>query len=179
MAQKIEAGRYEARIVNYGIGTTKAGNPQVMVLFEFEDKDQDRHEITWYGTLKEGRGQEITIDSLLVMGMVGNDLTALADGVESGLLNVDSPVNITVALETTEQGQTFAKVQWVNALGGKAFRDKLSKNEAQVKLGALNLKGAVMSRRKETGIQDTGQTYKKASGGFDSYNPAEEDDLPF
>src|SRR5690606_25930509 len=133
--KKLVPGKYEAKPKQWGLGTTSKGNPQVIVLFGIDDQDGDHHEMTWFGTLKEGRGQEITLDSLLFMGFKGNDLTTLADGVEGGALDMDTPVSITIAEETNEKGQTFMKVQWVNRVGGAAFKDALSKKEAQVKLG--------------------------------------------
>lgn len=159
MANKIEAGIYEAKIIDYGIGTTKAGDPQMMILFEFNDLDNQRHEITWYGSVKSPKAQEITAKTLLYCGMTGNDPMEIADGVSTNILDAVTPVKITIELEPKQDGLgTFAKVAWVNRAGNGAFAKRLSKSEAKVKLGALNLKGTMMIARQDTGIQDKPRT---------------------
>ena len=167
MANKIEPGKYEARIVNYGIGQTKAGDPQVMVLLEYLDKDGQSHEITWYGHVKSPEAANITAKALLCCGMRGNEIGDLADGVESGVLDTETPVKITVELEPKQDGNgTYARVKWINRLGGQAFQGRLTKSDAKLKLAPLNLKGAMMMARQETGIAD-----KPKSDNFD--------DIPF
>jgi hypothetical protein len=171
----IQPGIYQAKIVDYGIGHTKAGDPQVMILFEFNGAEGQRHEMTWLGTLKEGKGQEITLKALLTCGMRGNDIDALADGVVSNILDVNSPVNITLQLEPNQEGKQVLRVKWINAVGGKVFRDKLSRNEAKIKMGALNLKGAMAAVRAETGIKDAPR--QQAVG--QSFSPDDQDDIGF
>lgn len=150
---RIEAGIYEASILDYGIGETKAGYPQVMIRFGFTDKDGHLHEMNWYGSLKEGKAQEITCKALLACGMKGNDLNALTDGVPSNTLDCSTNVRITIEEEPKEDGTgSRMKIRWINPLGG--LTKKLTKSEANVKLGALNLKGVMMAARAETGIQD-------------------------
>lgn len=157
---QIEAGNYQAKIVDYGIGATKSGDPQVMVLFEFSDAEGQRHELTWFGTLKEGKGQEITLKALLTCGMVGNEVENLAEGVLSNVLDVDTPVQIVVEREAgrdqsgSPTAQTYPRIKWINRLGGTAFANKLTKHDAKFKMSALNLKAAVMDMRQKTGVKD-------------------------
>lgn len=175
MAKEIKAGRYTASIVNYGITQKEGKDPQVAILFEFEDQDRDRHEMTWFGTLKEGKGQEITLKALLACGMTGNDVAALADGVESNVLDAATPVSIVMAQQTYE-GKTHMRVQWVNTLR-TGFQGKLDKGEAKVKLGALNLNAQLAFLRNELGIKDQPRS---AMNGTQSMAPVDtNDDLPW
>lgn len=170
--QKVEAGMYEASILDYGISLTQAGKPQVVIRFGLTDKNGDLHELNWYGSLNEGKAQEITCKALLACGMKGNDLNILADGIPSGVLDTSTHVKVTVAHEEQEDGTTRARIKWINPLGG--LTKKLTKSEASVKLGALNLRGAMMTARTETGILDR-PAPKQAVG--QSQGPSEDDDF--
>lgn len=147
----IAAGRYSAKIKGYGIGTYKDGSPKVMILFSFKDADEKQQELTWAGSLKEGRAREITIDALLVCGLRGEDIKALAGGVETGLLSTENDVSIVIEHEEYE-GKTYARIKWVNPAGGGAFK-KSTIAEVQ-KMAGLDLKTDVLARRKETGISE-------------------------
>lgn len=153
MATKIEAGIYEAKIIDYGIGQTKAGDPQVMILFEYNDNDGQRHELIWYGSLKE-KAIPYTMKTLLYCGMNCNDPMELAEGIPSNILDAATPLKITVELEQKNDGTgTFAKIAWVNRASTGGLAKRITKSEAKIKMGALNLKGAMLVARQETGIQ--------------------------
>lgn len=149
----INAGKYIARIKDFGVGTTKAGDPKAMVMFTLKDENGTSHDMTWNGSLKEGRAREITIDALLICGLKGDDLSRLSMGVESGILDVNSDVQLDIQHESFE-GKTSAKIKWVNRPGGAAFRDKLTPDLAVQKMAGLNLKADIAARRKETGLAD-------------------------
>lgn len=174
MAQKITAGIFEARISNYGITVTKEGHPQVAILFDYNDHDGTPHEVTWFGTLKEGKGQEFTLKSLLYCGFSGSDPADLADGANTGLLDTMTPVKITIE-EQEYNGKRQMKVAWINRIGGAI--KSITKSEAKLKMGALNLKGALAAARQETGIkaeqrtnvpkQAVGQSFPEPGSDFD------------
>jgi hypothetical protein len=142
----IPDGRHLANVINYGIRDTSSGDPQVSVRFKLI---QDGSEITWFGSLKEGKAQEITFDTLQrVLGMQGDDLNALAGGSGSGILDEKKDVEIVVANEEW-QGKIRTKVKWVNEIGG--FTKKNLDIKATTKLKSLN--AAFKARRKETGAK--------------------------
>ena len=144
---KIPNGRHQARVIDYGLTETKAGDPQVRVKFKLVG---DGSEITWFGSLKEGKASEITIDSLLVCGLHGTDLLILEGGSGSGALNEEKIVSIVVEDEEYN-GKTTTKVKWINSLDGGA--KKLSDN----KKGSLKrYSQLVKARRVELGIKDAG-----------------------
>lgn len=143
--------KYTARIKDYGIGTTKAGDPKAMVMFTFKDENGTSVDMTWSGSLREGRAREITIDALLVCGLKGNDLSKLAQGAESGVLDLNRDLSITVE-EEEYNGKTYKKIKWINAPGGAGFRD-IDPSTVK-KLTGMNLSGDVEARRKQSGIKD-------------------------
>lgn len=166
----LQQGKYEAKIIDYGVGTAKSGSPQVMILFGIQTQDSF-HELTWYGNLSD-KAMKYTLEALLACGMQGNDVAALADGVNSGLLDVDTPVSVTVAHEMSEKdGKTYARIKWVNRAGGAAFKNKLSKQEATIKLGALDLKAQMAFMRQELGVADA----PRGNGKAQNFS----DDIPF
>jgi hypothetical protein len=146
----IKPGPYEAKIVDYGIGSTKAGNPQVAIVFQFEDDTTVRHRLTWYGHFTE-KTLERTIDSLLICGMRGDDPRVLAGGPESGTLDMETEVSIVVEHEKDEEGHIRAKIRWINRAGGSSFR-KMPQEDVKRKLP--DLRGMVKMRRKETGMKN-------------------------
>lgn len=146
---KIPEGRHLAKVIDYGLGETKGGEPQVLVQFKLEG---DGSEITWFGSLKEGRASEITIDALLVMGFSGGDLLTLEGGAGSGVLDEKKSVSITVEAEEY-QGKTQHKVRWVNPADGGGTKRKLT-DDKKAKLKSF--KGLIAQRRAETGIKDPG-----------------------
>lgn len=177
MAKQVTAGKYIARVLNYGIGNTKAGDPQAIVQFQFKDNDGDQHSLTWFGSFKE-KALPYTLDALLYCGMKGNDPAELAQGIDGGALDLNQEVQIVVEEQTDDKGRVVPKISWVNRLGGNAFKNAITFDQAKSKLAAMNLKGAVMARRAETGL--TGERLAKASGqDFSASDDSDFGDLPF
>lgn len=177
MSQKITPGTYTANIIDYGLTETKAGDPQAAIKFEFMDRENDRHEITWYGSFKE-KAMPWTIKTLLNCGMRGSDPAEIADGMQSGVLDAQTPVSIVVNAEQTQEGKTFMRVSFINKQGS-ALAKKLTKSDAKLKLGALNLKGAVMMAREETGIKDEPRPSPAFATGPTSVASFTDQDIPF
>lgn len=142
---KIPDGKHPAKVIDYGIGETKAGDPQVMVRFKLT---MDGSEINWYGSLKDGKPQEFTFTTLQkVLGMKGDDLLRLEGGSGSGTLDEEKTVELVIATEEW-QGKTSTKVKWVNDYG--ASKAKKSIDQAvSTKLKSLN--ASFKAYRKITG----------------------------
>jgi hypothetical protein len=101
--------------------------------------------------------------------MTGNDLQILAEGLTSNALDTSSHVRVTVVHEPKEDGSgTRVKVKWVNPLNG--LTKKITKSEASVKLGALNIKGAMMAARAETGVQERPAARTREPGEDDDFS---------
>lgn len=155
MAQ-LQPGTFKARIVNYTISTTQKGDPQIEVLFEFNDGDAiqtggTNHQVRWWGYLTE-KAIPYTLKALEVMGFKGktdDDFSKLADGVEGGMLDIGKDLLLVLEEETNDNGKKYVKVRWINdpdrAPGG--FKTALSRGEAKVKIGALNLAGQMAMLR--------------------------------
>lgn len=171
----INAGKYLGKVLDYGIGKTKDGEPNIMLMFGFKDSSGVDQDLIWRGSLKEGKAREITIDALLILGLVGNDLSLLAHGNGSGVLNQEKEVQLVVEHETYN-GKTFAKVRYINEVGGGAFKEKMGKDEAITKLGGLNLGGDVFARREAKGYKDKAPAPLPAVGEQATLSP---DDIMF
>lgn len=154
---QLQTGTFKAKIINYTLSQNKSGNPQVEVLFEFNDGDGSQvggtnHQVRWWGQLTE-KSIPWTLKALEVMGFRGktdDDFAKLADGVEGGMLDLARDVSL-VLEEETKDGKTFVQVKWVNdpdrIPGG--FKNALSRGEAKVKIGALNLAGQMAMLRSQ------------------------------
>lgn len=152
----MKAGKYLARIVGYGVGKPKeAGQrPSIFVQFRLTETEE---EIYWWGNMTDGKADakkkpyEITIDSLLTMGLKGSDPYAVADGLDSDVLNADRDYQL--VLEDHEwNGKKSIRVKFIN-LPGKGVTDVLSSQEARAMAG-YNFAADVMARRQELGVKD-------------------------
>lgn len=154
----MQPGTFKAKILNYTISNTKTGNPQVEILFGYNDGDTSsiggtHHQITWWGHLTE-KATPITLKALDAMGFKGKtdeDFARLADGVEGGMLDIEKEVSLVLEEDTKEDGKKFVKVRWVNDPNRtQGFKNALTKGEAKVKLGALNLSGQMAMLRAQS-----------------------------
>lgn len=136
----INPGTYVAKIVSQAISETKAGDPQAVVTFSFDDNGPKT--ISWYGSFKEGKAAEITIKALLACGLKGNN--------PAGPLEIGKEVSIVIEEEEGQDGKIRARVRWVNSLG--AVRNVIPPDAAKAKLAALE--GAVMAARAKNGSSD-------------------------
>lgn len=143
----IQPGKYAAKIVDYGVSTTKSGEPTIVIRFGWDNKS-----LIWNGSLKDGKAQEITLKTLVRLGLSDDDkIENLADGIESGLLDTKQEFEIDVQMDTYE-GKTRPRIAWVNLIGGSGFRHSMNKDEFKVKIGGMNLKGSIKALRKELGM---------------------------
>ena len=168
-------GRYIGKIIDYGMGETQKGDPQVLVMFEFKDDEEVNQRMCWFGTLKEGKGRQITIDTLLNCGFKGTELSVLADGVGNGALDTEKELQLTVN-ENVYNGKKSLRIDFVNLPGGSAFREKMSKEQVVQKFTGmkLDLRADIMQRRQELGVKDTPPTAKTGK-----VNQVPSEEVPF
>lgn len=108
----------EGTYVAYAKGATLSESqnkktPQVVVDFEIGAAEQAGQRVQWVGFLTD-KTTERTIESLRYAGWRGADLADLSD-----LSREDVPaVELVIAHEEYE-GKTYARVQWVNRVGGR------------------------------------------------------------
>jgi len=130
----MEPGKYNAKVVDYFMSETRAGNPQVVLKFMMEDGNTIYH----YMSLSE-KAQPYTAKTLAVLGYEGQDVNLLADGPKTNILNLSKTVELVLDNEEWN-GKVNLKVKWVNELGGTNFK-KLAKEEAAKKLIGVDLRG--------------------------------------
>jgi hypothetical protein len=145
----LNAGTHNAKMINYGIKTTQSGKPQIACQFQVIE-NEEVHTLTWFGSFNEGKAQEITIKTLIsVMDLfcepseIESALDRIAtQGTDSGLLNTDKDYALVVEHDSYE-GNTRAKIRWVNNIGASSAFEKLAQGEAKKMFSGLNLSGAV------------------------------------
>lgn len=124
----IPEGTWAIRGVSYALGYTSGDNEQVGVELEFQPdqhEDVDGRHITWYGQFSE-KAEPFTLKTLRTLGWVGDDISDL-----SGI--VDGPVcEAVIQHEADLQGETRARVRFINALGagGVAMKSRMSTEQA-------------------------------------------------
>lgn len=148
-------GYYEARIANYGIKKTKAGDPAPTIVFEVT-VDGAKQRVFWQGSFKDGQARDITMKALAVCGFVNvRSFANLAEGINSGLLDMNKDLQITVEHETAQDGsgKRFARVRWINEAGGGKFKDAMDLQEATVLMQGMNLEADFMRIAQEGGYK--------------------------
>lgn len=106
-------GYYRARAIAGQLSTSKnKGTPQVELEFELLDEQYLGRRVNWCGYFTE-KTEARTLESLRHCGWQGDDLTDLA-GIS------DNEVQLVIDHEDYD-GKTYARVQWVNRLGGVGF----------------------------------------------------------
>lgn len=143
-------GKYYGKVTDSAIGKTKAGLPQVVLMFEFQDDQGNVHNRLWFGTLKEGKGRQITLNALLTCGFKGDDLMALNDG--PACLDTEKLVELKVELgQPDSNGKRWANISWISTPGeNSGGPNKLDNAEAQAMLTALpSLKAELMECRQQ------------------------------
>jgi hypothetical protein len=98
------AGRYRAKAIEADLRVSKNGNEMVVVTFHIPSEETN---LTWFGTFSSTKGSNVALRALRAMGWSGDDITDLSDCTKS-------EVELVVEMETWE-GETRAKVKWVNA----------------------------------------------------------------
>ena len=143
MSTEIRPGKYHASVVDYGISATKNGQPMVNVKFQFGE-----HSLIWYGSMNEGKALEITMKTLLTLGLSSAEKVAdLALGAVAKVLDTDKQVEIDVQPDTYD-GKTTLKIKWVNEIG---FKNTMSKEEFKAKLATMNIRGSFALAKENLG----------------------------
>lgn len=159
-------GKYRAKARTWALGESSNKTPEIAVEFEITAKgDYEGRSITWHGYLTE-KAFKRTIESLRNCGWTGDDLSA-----------IDSmPNEVDLVVENEEyEGETHAKVKWVNKPGGLALKTPMSPESA--KAFAAKLKSEIRAF-------DAANGKKATNGGRPAAPPPEsapvtEDDIPF
>lgn len=158
------SGIWKGSVKDYGVSLTKAEKPQIFVVFDVEFIDHENQTytkpMTWYGSLNEGKAREITIKALVNLGFRGVDPSAMANGPESGPIDLGREAQLTVdeqevVNEATGATRTVHKIAWVNAPGGGVGNIKrLDPQAAKAKMATMNLTASVSNVKKEMGVKD-------------------------
>lgn len=129
----IKPGTYQGTLIQHAISETRNGDPQAVVKFSV-DADGPQ-QITWYGSFKPGKAQEITIKALLTCGLRDNN--------PAGPLEIGKEVSLVIDVEKGDDNKERNKVLWINSLG--EIKKVIPADMAKAKLSSLE--GAVMMAR--------------------------------
>lgn len=134
------AGKHTAKILNYGMSETKAGDPQIYV--EFSTKEGN---IRWFGGTKSEKQAEITARSLIQMGFKGSEFS---DIIKPNQLDENVEYTLAVA-EDTYNGKTSLKVKAIYR-GGTNLKTIADQNQAKK---ADGFSAMLVKARAEAGVK--------------------------
>jgi hypothetical protein len=121
------------------------GTLQVYVAFAVLDGPYAGRRLGWFGYFTDNT-VERTIESLRLCGLKGDDLAAAVTG------PLDQEVQLVVEHETYD-GKTRAKVVWVNAPGGGAFRMANPMNTGDLRKFAASMKAKMRGKPEVAGAR--------------------------
>lgn len=145
-----QAGKtYPAQLIDAGLSSTKAGNPQAYMKFKVLAEDATTKEFWWHGgfgeVVKPGKEKcqaDITFETLLAAGFGGEDVKDL----DKGLLMFMPKDNLLVKLETGVKGEL--EVKYVNTpRPRKEFTGQVP-----------SLKGRLAAAKQKLGVKPTKQS---------------------
>lgn len=139
----VQAGKFTARLVDYGLQLTKAGLPMVKAKFKIKDTNDS---VFWSGSFNEGKAQEITIGTLVnTFGFEGSDFSVLCDGAASKSLNTTQDYEISV--EKNDAGYFNIKSVWLP--GSEQTFHQSSKDEIVMAFKGLSVGATLAQVRKD------------------------------
>lgn len=131
-------GSYTGKLIDWAVTQTKAGMPQIVCMFEYL-QDGKPLRLSWFGSFQDKAVQR-TFDTLRFLGLKGNDLSVLADGVQGKGLEVGKVANIVVEIRTDLNGKPRAGISWVNDPSRAQLTKKLDKDTARGLLEVYSLR---------------------------------------
>lgn len=142
-------GNYTAKVDNYGLAESgEKKTPYLNVRFMLSDTGET---VYWNGWLTEKNASRVITSLTEAELLTTKNFMDLADGPASNGIDMNKECNIAVINESTDTGKIFAKVSFVNPLGGKAMQQGLAKSEAISKLAGLNLDAEIAAAEQTTG----------------------------
>lgn len=136
----IEEGAWKSRACEAALGYTGGRNRQIAVDFVLLEGPNEGEHITWYGYFTDDTWER-TIDSLRIMGWSGADLDDLS-GIDA------NEVRLVIAHDEYN-GEVFARVRWVNTLGGIAMKERM--DPAAARSFAAEMKGRILAHGAKQG----------------------------
>lgn len=178
----IPAGKYRALCRSVQFATTKKGDEQVVIGFEFLDANgqPDGYHMSYFGMFGEN-SIDFTIEALRNCGWTGDDLAELPQLAEEGKLA--SEVSLVVVHETYE-GETRAKVKFVNRTGGGKLKLERPLDDQSLKSFAQRMKSRVRAAGRDGGERrPSNGAGARGGGGHDRHPNApgnrDDDSIPF
>jgi hypothetical protein len=114
---------YEAHLKDYAIKISQYGDPYVNACFSIK-VDNGTQDVWWNGSFREGKAREITLESLMVLGLSSpNMLGKLSLGARGGALDTNKTVYLKIDSEVYND-KTQYKVRFINESQIKSGMDQ-------------------------------------------------------
>lgn len=151
----LQPGKYTGKVVDYYVHVTKADLPAPKILFAVTMPEGNVETVGWQGSFKEGKAREIAMEGMITCGFKGA-LSDFAKGPVSGCLDTTLDLVIDVAHEQylDDQGQTktYARVNWINPIGGSKFRKAMSHDDFSYCVTSMGLDREFQAIAKKNGV---------------------------
>ena len=161
----MKAGNYEGTISSYGVSTTKAGKPVIVIDFKVADDS-----IRWNGYLSSPMAIEIACKTLADLGYKETSFEKLADG--EGL--DDSRVYFLTVKEEEYNGKLYSKIAWINL--EPINSNFVAPKELKALLGGVDFSANLVMAQQETKRDSVKVVAAPASNDVATFDSS---DIPF
>lgn len=165
----VPEGRYVARAAGAPQwGKTSKGNEQLLLMFTVTEGGHAGQQVAWFAVFTKKTDTRI-LESLRYCGWRGSDLAQL------GALDLD--VEIDIEHNSYNPEKTYARVAWVNRIGG-GIKLESPMSAAEVRGFAARMKSAAIAVPEEAAPPRASNASASPYAG-DSAADEPEDDMPF
>ena len=164
----IEQGTFEAVAIHHEFGTANE-KEQVVVTFSLLEGPDKGKTIAWFGYFTE-KAYERTMEALRYCGWKGDDLMNMGD--------LEQKVSIVIEHETYE-GDTNARVKWVNKIGGGMVKLKDPMSTDKLRMFAASMKAKAAQIEEVAGEKVESNSAHSAPTNGNQPPPPSDDDIPW
>lgn len=152
---KIQAGTFNAKIVDHGVSVKEDKAPQAVICFEVNDRTDHKPIINWYGSFHEN-AKKYTVETLIQCGFKSNNPMDLQRFINENEplkpIVLDEESDFELVLENnTYNDKTSVRIKYINSPGNNRLRKEVDSNV----FTGMNLDGMFMSERKKQGLKTT------------------------
>lgn len=106
----VKAGKYKAKIADYGAVQNAKGETQIKVTFDLLDLGE---KYSWFGNVTNDVGQKITTKNLITMGANPSNIDKVELGKNSDVLNTEKTFELVIE-EREYNSKKYLQVKYIN-----------------------------------------------------------------
>jgi len=155
----LQPGSYTGKIESYAVEETKQGAnqgmPKVHINFVVATPSGGQERVRWTGYFTK-KAKKNTLETLAHCGLSSENLRNLPDPAKKVLaIGREMAINVIHEPDQKDASKMYAKVRWVNPVGGRGFGEAMSTGSFQFFINSSGLQGEFHEIAKSIGVPST------------------------